>query len=165
MAKFLIINSPNKKNIGIIRDYSETFESPDVFKLTDEQVNEWNTISPMERTFRLNEYKETNDKKKIFQIVEAATKPVEKESVEFVSETKEMPEVEFEPLPPFEEIERQNEPVNETANDLDSKFVEAISQEEYKKIKEEYSPIVDEKISNAVKEITKAKRAYNKKVK
>lgn len=132
MAKFLIINSPNKKNIGIIRDYSETFESPDVFKLTDEQVNEWNTISPMERTFRLNEYKETNDKKKIFQIVEAATKPVEKESVEFVSEIQEMPEVEFEPLPSFEEIERENEPVNETAKDLDTKFVEAISVEEPK---------------------------------
>ena len=68
MAKFLIINGSNPKNIGIIRDYSATFESPDVMKLTEDQVNEWNTISPMERTFRLNEYRATNDKKKYFRL-------------------------------------------------------------------------------------------------
>ena len=142
MAKFLIINGSNPKNIGIIRDYSETFESPDVMKLTEEQVNEWNTISPMERTFRLNEYRATNDKKKIFQIVEVATKPIEKESVE-------NPDIEIE--------EPLNEPINEVK--------EEISESEYNEIKEEFKPVVDEMISNAAEEIVKAKRAYNKKVK
>ncbi len=113
MAKFLIINGSNPKNIGIIRDYSETFESPDVMKLTEEQVNEWNTISPMERTFRLNEYRATNDKKKIFQIVEVATKPIEKESVE-------NPDIEIEePLnEPVNEGEETQEVLNEVAQDL-----------------------------------------------
>lgn len=142
MAKFLIINGSNPKNIGIIRDYSETFESPDVMKLTEEQVNEWNTISPMERTFRLNEYRATNDKKKIFQIVEVATKPIEKESVE-------NSDIEIE--------EPLNEPINEVK--------EEISESEYNEIKEEFKPVVDEMISNAAEEIVKAKRAYNKKVK
>ena len=142
MAKFLIINGSNPKNIGIIRDYSATFESPDVMKLTEEQVNEWNTISPMERTFRLNEYRATNDKKKIFQIVEVATKPIEKESVE-------NSDIEIE--------EPLNEPINEVK--------EEISESEYNEIKEEFKPVVDEMISNAAEEIVKAKRAYNKKVK
>ena len=142
MAKFLIINGSNPKNIGIIRDYSETFESPDVMKLTEEQVNEWNTISPMERTFRLNEYRAINDKKKIFQIVEVATKPIEKESVE-------NSDIEIE--------EPLNEPINEVK--------EEISEAEYNEIKEEFKPVVDEMISNAAEEIVKAKRAYNKKVK
>ena len=111
MAKFLIINGSNPKNIGIIRDYSATFESPDVMKLTEDQVNEWNTISPMERTFRLNEYRATNDKKKIFQVVEVATKLVEKESGKtFVEQNYIMPETEIE--------EPLNEPVNEVAKDL-----------------------------------------------
>ena len=111
MAKFLIINGSNPKNIGIIRDYSATFESPDVMKLTEDQVNEWNTISPMERTFRLNEYRATNDKKKIFQGGEVATKLVEKESGKtFVEQNYIMPETEIE--------EPLNEPVNEVAKDL-----------------------------------------------
>lgn len=142
MAKFLIINGSNPKNIGIIRDYSETFESPDVMKLTEEQVNEWNTISPMERTFRLNEYRATNDKKKIFQVVEGVTKPVEKESVEtFVDKNYIMPETEIdEPFnEPVNEVEETQEVLNEVAQDLPK--------------------ITGEKIE------LKTKRAYNKKVK
>jgi hypothetical protein len=83
MAKFLILHSSNKGNIGIIKDYSDTFDSPEVMKLTDEQVEEWSAISHIERKLRLEEYRATNDKKKIFQNVEGAIKQIEKESVEY----------------------------------------------------------------------------------
>lgn len=156
MAKFLILQSSNKSNIGIIRDYSETYVSPDTIKLTEEEVNEWNTISPMERKFRLEEYRSSNDKKKIFKNAELVERVEES-----VSDN----------MPEFEEEEPLNEPINETANDLDTKFIEAISVEmpdelkkslqageqlsdkEYKEIKEQYNPVVKKMVSEQVKEI------------
>lgn len=78
MAKFLILDSPNRNNIGIIREFSESFESSEVMKLTDEQVAEWSNMTPIERKYRLEEYRATNDKKKIFLNVVVATKQIEK---------------------------------------------------------------------------------------
>lgn len=143
MAKFLILNSPNPKNVGIIREYSETFESSEVMKLTEEQVAEWLNMSAMERKFRLEEYRETNDKKKIFLNVVAAIKPTEKELVE----THEFEE----PL---------NEPINE--------IVENLTDSEYNQIKEEYKEKANEIANEHIEEMkeivnefvveTKAKR-------
>ena len=157
MPKFLILQSPNKSNLGTIthRD-DENFYKPTFYKITDEEIEIYSAMNAHAKAAYLAEKLEAQMgtpiqvKKKVAPIVEVVESQEEHVSVE-------IPETEIE--------EPLNEPVNETENDLDTKFVEAISEAEYNEIKEEFKPVVDEMISNAAEEIVKAKRAYNKKVK
>ena len=124
MPKFLILQSPNKGNIGTIthRD-DENFYKPTFYRITDEEIESYTAMSSHAKAAYLAEKLESQIgtpiqvKKKVAPIVEVVESQVELESVE-------MPETEIgEPL---------NEPVNETENDLYTKFVEAISVEEPK---------------------------------
>jgi hypothetical protein len=148
MAKFLILHSSNKSNIGIIRDYSDTYISPDAIKLTEQEDNEWNTISAMERKFRLEEYKSTNDKKKIFKNAELVESQIENVSVE-------MPEVEVE--------EPLNEPINKV-KDAEYNEIKEGYKEKAKEIAKDHIELMKELVNDSIVN-PKAKRAYNKKVK
>jgi hypothetical protein len=45
MAKFLILTSPNKSNIGTIAERSEDFYKPSFYKISDEELNKFMEMS------------------------------------------------------------------------------------------------------------------------
>ena len=45
MAKFLILTSPNKSNIGTIAERSEDFYKPSFYKISDEELNKFMDMS------------------------------------------------------------------------------------------------------------------------
>jgi hypothetical protein len=45
MAKFLILTSPNKSNIGTIAERSEDFYKPSFYKISDEELNQFMEMS------------------------------------------------------------------------------------------------------------------------
>lgn len=122
MAKFLILTSPNKSNVGTIAERSEDFYKPSFYKISEEELNQFVEMNSFAKSAFIAEKLQAqmgapaDIKKKVAPSVEVVESKAESVSVE-------MPEEEEEPL---------NEPVNETANDLDTKFIEAISVEKPK---------------------------------
>ena len=45
MAKFLILTSPNKSNIGTIAERSEDFYKPSFYKISDDELNQFMDMS------------------------------------------------------------------------------------------------------------------------
>ena len=103
MAKFLILTSPNKSNIGTIAERSEDFYKPSFYKISDEELNQFVEMNSFAKSAFIAEKLQAqmgtpaDIKKKIVPSVEVVESKAENVSVE-------MPEEEKEPL---------NEPVNE----------------------------------------------------
>lgn len=104
MAKFLILTSPNKSNIGTIAERSEDFYKPSFYKISDEELNQFVEMNTFAKSAFIAEKLQAqigtpaDIKKKVAPSVEAVESKAENVSVE-------MPEVEIE--------EPLNEPVNE----------------------------------------------------
>ena len=103
MAKFLILTSPNKSNVGTIAERSEDFYKPSFYKISDEELNQFVEMNTFAKSAFIAEKLQaqmgtTADiKKKVAPSVEVVESKAESVSVE-------MPEVEIEkPL---------NEPIN-----------------------------------------------------
>ena len=103
MAKFLILTSPNKSNIGTIAERSEDFYKPSFYKISEEELNQFVEMNTFAKSAFIAEKLQAqmgtpaDIKKKIVPSVEVVESKAENVSVE-------MPEEEEEPL---------NEPVNE----------------------------------------------------
>jgi hypothetical protein len=111
MAKFLILTSPNKSNIGTIAERSEDFYKPSFYKISDEELNQFMEMSVYAKSAFIAEKIEaqtiTEVKKKIVAPVVVVESQAESVSVE-------MPEVEIEkPL-----NEPLDEPINEPINEV-----------------------------------------------
>ena len=117
MPKFLILQSPNKGNVGTITQREEGFYKPTFYQISDSELEQYNLMNAHAKAAYIAEKLEAQmgtplqDKKKVAPIVEIAESQVEHVSAE-TPETIDMPEVEFEPLPTFDETEKTNEPVN-----------------------------------------------------
>ena len=104
MAKFLILTSPNKSNVGTIAERSEDFYKPSFYKISDEELNQFVEMNTFTKSAFIAEKLQAQIgtpaeiKKKVAPSVEVVESKVESVSVE-------MPEVEIE--------EPLNEPVNE----------------------------------------------------
>lgn len=103
MAKFLILTSPNKSNIGTIAERSEDFYKPSFYKISEEELNQFVEMNTFAKSAFIAEKLQAqigtpaDIKKKVVPSVEVVESKAENVSVE-------MPEEEEEPL---------NEPVNE----------------------------------------------------
>lgn len=103
MAKFLILTSPNKSNIGTIAERSEDFYKPSFYKISEEELNQFVEMNTFAKSAFIAEKLQAqmgtpaDIKKKIVPSVEVVEKMEESVSVE-------MPE---------EEEETLNEPINE----------------------------------------------------
>jgi hypothetical protein len=104
MAKFLILTSPNKSNVGTIAERSEDFYKPSFYKISDEELNQFVEMNTFAKSAFIAEKLQAqigtpaDIKKKVAPSVEAVESKAENVSVE-------MPEIEIE--------EPLNEPVNE----------------------------------------------------
>ena len=104
MAKFLILSSPNKSNLGTIAERSEDFYKPSFYKISDEELNQFVEMNTFAKSAFMAEKLQAqigtpaDIKKKVAPSVEAVESKAENVSVE-------MPEVKIE--------EQLNEPVNE----------------------------------------------------
>ena len=104
MAKFLILTSPNKSNIGTIAERSEDFYKPSFYKISDKELNQFVEMNTFAKSAFIAEKLQAqmgtpaDIKKKVAPSVEVVESKAESVSVE-------MPEVEIE--------EPLNEPVNE----------------------------------------------------
>ena len=104
MAKFLILTSPNKSNVGTIAERSEDFYKPSFYKISEEELNQFVEMNTFAKSAFIAEKLQAqigtpaDIKKKVAPSVEVVESKVENVSVE-------MPEVEIE--------EPLNEPVNE----------------------------------------------------
>ena len=131
MPTFLILQSPNKGNVGTTTQREDGFYKPTFYQISDSELEQYNGMNAHAKAAFIAEKLEAQMgtpiqvKKKVAPIVELAERVEEPVLVK-------IPDVEFEPLSTFDESEKINEPINETENDLDSKFVEAISIEEPK---------------------------------
>ena len=103
MAKFLILTSPNKSNVGTIAERSEDFYKPSFYKISEEELNQFVEMNTFAKSAFIAEKLQAqmgtpaDIKKKVVPSVEVVESKAESVSVE-------MPEEEEEPL---------NEPVNE----------------------------------------------------
>lgn len=103
MAKFLILTSPNKSNIGTIAERSEDFYKPSFYKISEEELNQFVEMNTFAKSAFIAEKLQAqmgtpaDIKKKIVPSVEVVESKAENVSVE-------MPE---------EEEETLNEPINE----------------------------------------------------
>lgn len=103
MAKFLILTSPNKSNIGTIAERSEDFYKPSFYKISEEELNQFVEMNTFAKSAFIAEKLQAqmgtpaDIKKKVAPSVAAVESKEENVSAE-------MPEEEEEPL---------NEPVNE----------------------------------------------------
>ena len=103
MAKFLILTSPNKSNIGTIAERSEDFYKPSFYKISEEELNQFVEMNTFAKSAFIAEKLQAqmgtpaDIKKKVAPSVEVVESKVENVSVE-------MPE---------EEEETLNEPINE----------------------------------------------------
>jgi hypothetical protein len=104
MAKFLILTSPNKSNVGTIAERSEDFYKPSFYKISEEELNQFVEMNTFAKSAFIAEKLQAqigtpaDIKKKVVPSVEVVESKVESVSVE-------MPEVEIE--------EPLNEPINE----------------------------------------------------
>jgi hypothetical protein len=104
MAKFLILTSPNKSNIGTIAERSEDFYKPSFYKISEEELNQFVEMNTFAKSAFIAEKLQAqigtpaDIKKKVVPSVEVVESKAESVSAE-------MPEVEIE--------EPLNEPVNE----------------------------------------------------
>ena len=104
MAKFLILTSPNKSNIGTIAERSEDFYKPSFYKISEEELNQFVEMNTFAKSAFIAEKLQAqigtpaDIKKKVAPSVEAVESKAESVSVE-------MPEIEIE--------EPLNEPINE----------------------------------------------------
>ena len=103
MAKFLILTSPNKSNVGTIAERSEDFYKPSFYKISEEELNQFVEMNTFAKSAFIAEKLQAqmgtpaDIKKKVVPSVEVVESKAENVSVE-------MPEEEEEPL---------NEPINE----------------------------------------------------
>lgn len=103
MAKFLILTSPNKSNIGTIAERSEDFYKPSFYKISEEELNQFVEMNTFAKSAFIAEKLQAqmgtpaDIKKKVVPSVEVVESKAENVSVE-------MPE---------EEEETLNEPINE----------------------------------------------------
>lgn len=120
MPKFLILQSPNKGNIGTIthRD-DENFYKPTFYRITDEEIESYTAMSSHAKAAYLAEKLEAQMgtpiqvKKKIAPIAELVESQAEPVSVE-------MPEVELDvPL---------NEPANEVIETIEENITESVEE-------------------------------------
>ena len=134
MPTFLILQSPNKGNIGTTQDREEGFYKPTFYQISEQELAEFTAMSQHAKNAFIAEKLEAQMgtpeqvKKKIVPIVEVVESQDVKESVEIPQELKESLEA-----------------------------GETLTDKEYNDIKEEYKPVVDEMINNAVEEIAKPK--------
>ena len=104
MAKFLILTSPNKSNIGTIAERSEDFYKPSFYKISEEELNQFVEMNTFAKSAFIAEKLQAqmgtpaDIKKKVVPSVEVVESKVENVSVE---------------IPEIEEEELLNEPVNE----------------------------------------------------
>ena len=104
MAKFLILTSPNKSNIGTIAERSEDFYKPSFYKISEEELSQFVEMNTFAKSAFIAEKLQAqigtpaDIKKKVAPSVEVVESKAESVSAE-------MPEVEIE--------EPLNEPVNE----------------------------------------------------
>ena len=104
MAKFLILTSPNKSNVGTIAERSEDFYKPSFYKISEEELNQFVEMNTFAKSAFIAEKLQAqigtpaDIKKKVVPSVEVVASKAESVSAE-------MPEVEIE--------EPLNEPVNE----------------------------------------------------
>lgn len=89
MPTFLILQSPNKGNIGTTTEREEGFYKPTFYQISEQELAEFTAMSQHAKNAFIAEKLEaqmgTSDqvKKKIAPIVEVATKQIEKESVDY----------------------------------------------------------------------------------
>ena len=104
MAKFLILTSPNKSNVGTIAERSEDFYKPSFYKISEEELSQFVEMNTFAKSAFIAEKLQAqigtpaDIKKKVAPSVEVVESKAESVSAE-------MPEVEIE--------EPLNEPVNE----------------------------------------------------
>ena len=104
MAKFLILTSPNKSNVGTIAERSEDFYKPSFYKISQEELNQFVEMNTFAKSAFMAEKLQAqmgtpaDIKKKVAPSVEVVESKAESVSAE-------MPEIEIE--------EPLNEPVNE----------------------------------------------------
>jgi len=93
MAKFIILYSPNKSNIGTVAEHSETYYNPNKKKVTDEELAAFKLMSDTQKRVWIEESLISNDNvpSEEKKSVEGAQKVVEHESV---NEIIEVPNVE-----------------------------------------------------------------------
>lgn len=88
MAKFLILQSPNKANIGTITERSDDFQKPSFYKIDETELDYFKSLSTHLKAAFISEKLDAQntaipqDKKKIVPIVEVVTKVEEPELVE-----------------------------------------------------------------------------------
>lgn len=128
MPTFLILQSPNKGNVGTTTQREEGFYKPTFYQISDSELQEYNAMNAHAKAAFIAEKLEaqigtpTQDKKKVAPIVEVVERVEESVSVE-------MPEIEVE--------EPLNEPINE---------VEVVE-----------TPKAKEKVKTVAKEVEKPK--------
>ena len=111
MPTFLILQSPNKGNVGTTTQREEGFYKPTFYQISDSELQEYNAMNAHAKAAFIAEKLEaqigtpTQDKKKVAPIVEVVERVEESVSVE-------MPEIEVE------------EPLNEPINELTEKQIE-----------------------------------------
>ena len=104
MAKFLILTSPNKSNIGTIAERSEDFYKPSFYKISEEELNQFIEMNTFAKSAFIAEKLQAqigtpaDIKKKVVPSVEVVESKAESVLVE-------MPEIKIE--------EPLNEPINE----------------------------------------------------
>ncbi len=104
MPTFLILQSPNKGNVGTTTQREEGFYKPTFYQISDSELEQYNLMNAHAKAAYIAEKLEAQmgtplqDKKKVAPIVEVVEKVEESVLVE-------MPEVEVE--------EQLNEPINE----------------------------------------------------
>ena len=104
MAKFLILTSPNKSNVGTIAERSEDFYKPSFYKISEEELSQFVEMNTFAKSAFIAEKLQAqigtpaDIKKKVAPSVEVVESKAESVSAE-------MPEIEIE--------EPLNEPVNE----------------------------------------------------
>ena len=111
MAKFLILTSPNKSNVGTIAERSEDFYKPSFYKISEEELNQFVEMNTFAKSAFIAEKLQAqigtpaDIKKKVAPSVEVVESKAESVSVE-------MPEVEIE------------EPLNEPVNKVEVSHIE-----------------------------------------
>lgn len=104
MAKFLILTSPNKSNVGTIAERSEDFYKPSFYKISEEELNQFIEMNTFAKSAFIAEKLQAqigtpaDIKKKVVPSVEVVESKAESVLVE-------MPEIKIE--------EPLNEPINE----------------------------------------------------
>ncbi len=148
LAKFLVLRSPNIGNIGTIKEKSREYTNPDCYKISDSELEEFKAMSNAHKKAFIQE----KLAEKQNQIIAATPEKKNAELAEVETKLVETPIIEA-----IEETENEVETIDLTETSEVVETVEEISEAEYNEIKEEYKPVVDEMISNAVEEITKPK--------